>query len=112
MIPPTPQSVQEMLDRANLDPEHLIGIEPVRNRRLTAEKLAVNAVMAGCLPDHFPLVCESFSAMLKENRFFFMVQLQALEAVRFWWSSTVRSGSRSECVEPSMCWAPATVQPR
>ena len=55
-----------MLDRANLDPEHLIGIEPVRIRRMTAEKLAVNAVMAGCLPDHFPLVCESFSAMLKE----------------------------------------------
>ena len=66
VVAPTPQSVQEMLDRANLDPEHLIGIEPVRNRRMTAEKLAVNAVMAGCLPDHFPLVCESFSAMLKE----------------------------------------------
>ena len=60
VVAPTPQSVQEMLDRANLDPEHLIRIEPVRNRRMTAEKLAVNAVMAGCLPDHFPLVCESF----------------------------------------------------
>ena len=34
VVAPTPQSVQEMLDRANLDPEHLIGIEPVRNRRL------------------------------------------------------------------------------
>ena len=56
-----------MLDLANLDPEHLIGIEPVRNRRMTLEKLAVNAVMAGCLRDHFPLVCESFSAMLKET---------------------------------------------
>jgi len=38
VVPPTPQSVQEMLDRGNFDPEHLIGIEPVRNRRMTAKK--------------------------------------------------------------------------
>ena len=47
VVPPTAKSAQEMLDRANLDPEHLMGIEPVRNRSMIAEKLAVNAVMAG-----------------------------------------------------------------
>ena len=66
IVPPTSRSVQDLLAWSNLEPEHLIGIEPVRNRRITAEKLAVNSVMAGCLPDHFPVVCESFSAMLKE----------------------------------------------
>ena len=66
IVPPTSRSVKDLLAWSNLDPEHLIGIEPVRNRRITAEKLAVNSVMAGCLPDHFPVVCESFSAMLKE----------------------------------------------
>ena len=53
VVPPTPQSVQEMLDRANIDSEHLIGLEPVRHRRMNAEKLAVNADMAGCIHDHF-----------------------------------------------------------
>ena len=49
-----------------LPPEHLIGIEPVREREITAEKLAVNAVMAGCLPMHFPVVVAAFTAMLQE----------------------------------------------
>ena len=56
IVPPTSRSVEDLLAWSNLEPEHLIGIEPVRNRRITAEKLAVNSVMAGCLPDHFPAV--------------------------------------------------------
>ena len=39
-----------------MPPEQLIGIEPVRGVAITAEKLAINAVMAGCLPMHFPVV--------------------------------------------------------
>ena len=66
VVPPTPATVKDLLEWSNIEPEHLIGIEPVRSRPITAEKLAINAVMAGCLPEHFPLVCESFSAMLKE----------------------------------------------
>ncbi len=41
IVPPTSKSVQDLLDWSNIEPEHLIGIEPVRNRRITAEKLAV-----------------------------------------------------------------------
>ena len=37
-----------------MPPDQLIGIEPVRELPITAEKLAINAVMAGCLPMHFP----------------------------------------------------------
>ena len=66
VVPPTPEAVKDLLEWSKISPEHLIGIEPVRSRAITAEKLAINAVMAGCLPDHFPWVCESFSAMLKE----------------------------------------------
>jgi hypothetical protein len=43
-----------------------VGIEPVRQRPITVEKLAVNAVMAGCLPMHFPVVVAAFTAMLQE----------------------------------------------
>ena len=66
IVPPTAEAVQACLDWAMLPPEHLIGIEPVRARSITAEKLAINAVMAGCLPMHFPVVVTAFTAMLQE----------------------------------------------
>src|SRR5215510_6105724 len=50
-----------------MPPEQLIGIEPVRSQPITAEKLAINAVMAGCLPSHFPVVATAWQAMLKEE---------------------------------------------
>src|SRR3546814_11418471 len=49
-----------------MTPDQLVGIEPVRERAISAEKLAVNAVMAGCLPMHFPVVVSAFTAMLQE----------------------------------------------
>ncbi len=66
VVPPTPQAVEACLEWVLMPPEQLIGIEPVRQRPITAEKLAVNAVMAGCLPMHFPVVVTAFSAMLQE----------------------------------------------
>ncbi|MFC1665011.1 hypothetical protein ACFL17_05195 [Pseudomonadota bacterium] len=66
IVPPTPDAIQAGLDWALLPANHLVGIEPVRQRAITAEKLAVNAVMAGCLPMHFPVVVAAFTAMLQE----------------------------------------------
>jgi hypothetical protein len=66
VVPPTAGAVEECLEWVMMPPEHLIGIEPVRERAITAEKLAVNAVMAGCLPMHFPVVVAAFTAMLQE----------------------------------------------
>jgi hypothetical protein len=66
VVPPTPRAVEACLEWVLMPPEQLLGIEPVRQRPITAEKLAVNAVMAGCLPMHFPVVVTAFSAMLQE----------------------------------------------
>jgi len=66
IVPPTPEAVQACLDWAMLAPDQLVGVEPVRERAITAEKLAVNAAMAGCLPMHFPVVVAAFTAMLQE----------------------------------------------
>ncbi len=66
VVPPTPDVVAALLDRAALAPDHLIGLEPVRQRAISAEKVAVNAVMAGCLPMHFPVVVTAPTAMLAE----------------------------------------------
>lgn len=66
IVPPTAQAVEACLDWAGLPPDHLVGIESVRGRAVTAEKVAINAVMAGCLPMHFPVVITALAAMLEE----------------------------------------------
>jgi hypothetical protein len=66
VVPPTPDAVEACLEWVMMPAEHLIGIEPVRQRAITAEKLVVNAVMAGCLPMHLPVVVAAFTAMLRE----------------------------------------------
>ena len=67
VVPPTEAAVRDCLEGAALPPDHLIGVEPVRARAVTAEKIAVNAVMAGCLPMHFPVVVAVLTAMLREE---------------------------------------------
>lgn len=64
VVPPTADAVRACLEAAVLPPDQLIGVEPVRGRALTAEKLAVNAVMAGCRPEYFPAVVAAWAAML------------------------------------------------
>jgi len=65
IVPPTEAAVAACLEWALMPPDQLLGIEPVRQQPITAEKLAVNAVMAGCLPMHFPVVATAWQAMLQ-----------------------------------------------
>ena len=65
IVPPTAESVASCLEWAMTPPDQLLGIEPVRGVAITAEKLAINAVMAGCLPMHMPVVLTAFTAMLQ-----------------------------------------------
>jgi hypothetical protein len=66
IVPPTEDAVRACLDWVMMPPDQLIGIEPVRGLAITAEKLAINAVMAGCLPMHFPVVVTAWTAMMQE----------------------------------------------
>jgi hypothetical protein len=67
IVPPTEASVLACLRAADLSPGDLVGIEPVRQRPVTAEKVAVNAVMAGCLPAYLPVVVAVLRAMCHEQ---------------------------------------------
>ena len=67
IVPPTREAVQECLEWVMMPPDQLIGIEPVRGLAITAEKLAINAVMAGCLPMHFPVVVTAWTAMMQDE---------------------------------------------
>ena len=47
IVPPTPEALQACLDWVLMPANEIIGIEPVREQAITAEKLAINTVMAG-----------------------------------------------------------------
>ncbi|MFC1961982.1 hypothetical protein ACFLWN_02930 [Chloroflexota bacterium] len=64
LIPPAPEAVNWMLEATELSPQHVLGtVEPGGNEA-TIEKVAVNAVMAGCLPTYFPVVVAAVEAMV------------------------------------------------
>jgi hypothetical protein len=67
IVPPTAEAVEACLAWSGMVADQLLGIEPVREQPITAEKLAINAVMAGCLPMHFQVVVTAWQAMLKEE---------------------------------------------
>jgi hypothetical protein len=56
IIPPTEEAVKEMLAGTDLPPDHLLGKLQSRNGKATIEKIAINAVMAGCLPTYLPVL--------------------------------------------------------
>jgi len=63
IVPPTDKLVRAFLDAARLGPGDVVGVEPVRRRRITAEKVAIAAVMAGCRPEYMPVVLAVVRAM-------------------------------------------------
>ena len=67
VVPPTPDRVSAMLDYVGLDRRRVLGEVPVRRRTLTAEQAAANAVMAGCLPEYFPIVLATMQALFDHD---------------------------------------------
>src|SRR5262249_24111947 len=45
------------------DPEQVLGMLPPRQGEATVEKLAINAVMAGCLPEYLPVLIAAVEAV-------------------------------------------------
>ena len=62
IIPPTPERVANMLRGADFSPEETIAVLDPMGGIATIEKIAVNAVMAGCLPAHLPLLIAAVEA--------------------------------------------------
>ncbi len=67
VIPPTPERVSEFLEYGNKFPGDILGMIAARNRIITAEKVAINAVMAGCLPHYMPVIVAAIEAMCQEE---------------------------------------------
>jgi hypothetical protein len=68
VIPPTEARVQAMLEATPLPPHHVVGVVEPRRGEATVERIAVNAVLAGCEPAAFPAVLAAVDAVC-EPRF-------------------------------------------
>lgn len=57
VVPPTPELVAAFLDAAGCEGDEVLARIPTReNLVITAEKVAINAVMAGARPDYMPVI--------------------------------------------------------
>jgi len=62
-VPPTPERVLRMLGGTGRDPQALVAVVPPNMGEATVEKVAVNAVMAGCRPEYLPVVLAALEAV-------------------------------------------------
>lgn len=63
VVPPTAERIEAMLEAASLEPEHQIAFIENRQISVTAEKVAINAVMAGCKAEYMPVVVAAVEAL-------------------------------------------------
>jgi thiol-disulfide isomerase/thioredoxin len=62
VVPPTPLRVLAMLDGTTRRPDEVVAVVPPDLVECTVEKVAINAVMAGCKPEYLPVVIAAVEA--------------------------------------------------
>ena len=75
VIIPTPARVSKMVLASGQDADMMLGTMGPANGMATLEKVAVAAVMAGCLPDYMPLVVAALKAVIDPR--FDLTEMQA-----------------------------------
>ena len=67
VIPPTKSRVEDMLGGSQRDAGEILGKIPPKYGVATVEKIAVNAVLAGCKPEYMPVLETAIEAMTEEE---------------------------------------------
>ena len=67
LLPPTPERVMRMLGGTQRDPQEVVAAVPPNMGEATVEKVAINAVMAGCKPDYLPVVLAGMEAVCTDE---------------------------------------------
>lgn len=62
VVPPTPERVLRMLEGTTRAPDEVVAVVPPDLVECTVEKIAINAVMAGCKPEYLPVVLAAVEA--------------------------------------------------
>nr|WP_070958972.1 thiol-disulfide oxidoreductase [Hyphomonas sp. Mor2] len=67
VVPPTPERVIRMLSGTRGSPKEVIAQMPPNMGEATIEKIAINAVMAGCKPEYLPVVIAAIEAICTDE---------------------------------------------
>ena len=67
VVPPTPERVLRMLGGTQQDPQSLVATVAPNMAPATVEKVAVNAVLAGCKPEFLPVVIAALEALCTDE---------------------------------------------
>jgi len=63
VVPPTEERISAMLNAAGLAPDKELAFIENRQVSVTAEKVAINAVMAGCKAEYMPVIATAIEAL-------------------------------------------------
>jgi hypothetical protein len=74
VIPPTPERVAEFISASRRPASEVVGRIPPTFAAGTVEKIAVNAVLAGCRPDYMPVVIAALEAACQEGFNLYAIQ--------------------------------------
>jgi hypothetical protein len=67
IVPPTMERIEKFLRYTSLAPDATVGILPPSNLKAVPLNIAANAVMAGCRPEHMPLLIAAVEALADEK---------------------------------------------
>jgi hypothetical protein len=67
IIPPTEERVRQMLSGCGRNAQEEIAVLPPKMGSATIEKIAINAVMAGCMPEYMPVIITAVEAVADER---------------------------------------------
>ena len=84
VIPPTAEAVEAMLKGTDLPRDHVVAELPPLMGKATVEKIAINGVMAGCLPTYMPLLIAIVEGMADDK-----LQLEGWTCSNAGWAPTI-----------------------
>ena len=67
VVAPSPERVMRMLGGTRRDAREVVAVVPPNMGEATVEKIAINAVLAGCKPEYLPVVIAAVEAMCTEQ---------------------------------------------
>jgi len=63
VVPPSEQSIEAMLAVVDFQKDTVVATIEARNTVITADKVVLNAIMAGCLPKYMPVIVSAIKGM-------------------------------------------------
>jgi hypothetical protein len=67
LVAPTPERVLRMLSGTTRGAQDIVAVVPPSMAQVTVEKIAINAVMAGCKPEYLPVVIAAIEAVCTDE---------------------------------------------